>query len=168
MSEAQDERSAPLLAILDDLVGRVQAARAMPMSASVLVNRAEVLDLLDAVRDSLPDQISAADDVIADADAVLARAQREAERALAQARTEAERLTSQEAVVAQAEARAAEIVAAAEETAERLQRDADDYCDKRLAQFEIDLDAVQAQVHAGRARLAERARNRPEEPDEDD
>ena len=49
-----------------------------------------------------------------------------------------------------------QIVAEAEETAERLQRDADDYCDRRLADFEIDLGKVLSQVQAGRAKLAGR------------
>ena len=44
----------------------------------------------------------------------------------------------------------------AEETADRLQRDADDYCDRRLADFEIDLGKVLSQVQAGRAKLAGR------------
>jgi hypothetical protein len=47
-------------------------------------------------------------------------------------------------------------VAEAQETAERLRREADDYCDRRLADFEIDLGKVLAQVQAGRAKLASR------------
>jgi cell division septum initiation protein DivIVA len=56
----------------------------------------------------------------------------------------------------QAEARAAQILAEAQETSERLQREADDYCDRRLADFEIDLGKVLSQVQAGRAKLAGR------------
>ena len=55
-----------------------------------------------------------------------------------------------------AQARATEIVAEAEATAARLRHDADDYCDRRLADFEIDLGRVVAQVQAGRAKLAGR------------
>jgi cell division septum initiation protein DivIVA len=58
--------------------------------------------------------------------------------------------------VVAAQERAAQIVAEAEETADRLQRDADDYCDRRLADFEIDLGKVLSQVQAGRAKLAGR------------
>ena len=50
----------------------------------------------------------------------------------------------------------AEIVAQAQRTADELRRDADDYCDRRLADFEIDLGKVLAQVQAGRAKLAGR------------
>jgi len=47
-------------------------------------------------------------------------------------------------------------VAEAQATADRLRREADDYCDRRLAEFEIDLGRVLAQVQAGRAKLAGR------------
>jgi len=145
-----------LTGVLDALEQAVATARAMPMSSSVLVNRAEILDLLDQARGALPTQLSAADEVLADADAARAAARADADEILATARAEAERLVGQEAVVEAAQERAAQVTAAAQETAETLRRDADDYCDRRLADFEIDLGKVVAQVQAGRAKLAGR------------
>ncbi len=160
MSEPTSGES--LVAILDELTDLVASARSMPMSASAIVNRAEVLDLIDSAKDVLPGQISQADRLIADADAVLDRARREAAAILEKARARADHLVSEEAVVAAAEAKAAEIVAAAHAEGDRLAREADDYCDRQLAQFEIDLGAINNQVAAGRARLLERARGRAE------
>jgi cell division septum initiation protein DivIVA len=162
MSEPTSGES--LVAILDELTDLVASARSMPMSASAIVNRAEVLDLIDSAKDVLPGQISQADRLIADADAVLDRARREAAAILEKARARADHLVSEEAVVAAAEAKAAEIVAAAHAEGDRLAREADDYCDRQLAQFEIDLGAINNQVAAGRARLLERARGRAEKP----
>jgi cell division septum initiation protein DivIVA len=152
-----------LVAILDELSDLVSSARAMPMSASVLVNKAEVLDLIESARVVLPSQISQADELIADADAVLDRARREAAKILEKARARGTQLVSEEAVVAAAQQRAEEIEAAARAEADRLSREADDYCDRQLAQFEIDLGAITNQVAAGRARLVERARGRAEQ-----
>ncbi|MPV51209.1 MULTISPECIES: hypothetical protein [unclassified Pseudactinotalea] len=146
-----------LLAVLDQLNELVSTARAMPMSASALVNRAEVLDLLASARGVVPDQITRADRLVADADAVLAGARAEADRILAEAQARAGVLVSSEAVLREAERRSGELVAQAEATAEKLARDADDYCDRQLAQFEIDLGSIGAQVAAGRARLADRS-----------
>lgn len=151
-----------LIAILDELTDLVSSARAMPMSASALINRAEVLDLIESAKSVLPTQISQADTLIADADAVLERARREAAKILEKAHARAEQLVSEEAVVAAAQQRADEILAAAREQAEQLAIEADDYCDRQLAQFEIDLGAITNQVAAGRARLVERARGRAE------
>ncbi|GEL95104.1 hypothetical protein [Cellulomonas composti] len=154
-SDAQD-RAEGLTGVLDAIESAVAAARSMPMSSSVLVNRAELLDLVGQAREVLPDQLTRADEVLADADSARAQAQADADRVLADARRDAAELVSQEAVVAAAHEEAAQIVEAAQRTADDLRREADDYCDRRLADFEIDLGKVLAQVQAGRAKLAGR------------
>lgn len=158
----EEGRGESLVAILDELADLVASARSMPMSASVLVNRAEVLELIESAKSVLPSQITRAQGVVADADAVLGRARLEASDLLERAQERAEEMVSTESVVVQAKARAEEIVAEAKAAAEKLSREADDYCDRQLAQFEIDLNAISSQVTAGRARLLERARNRAE------
>ncbi|MBO0899928.1 hypothetical protein J1G42_10010 [Cellulomonas sp. zg-ZUI222] len=150
------ERTEGVGGVLDALEDAVTQARAMPMSSSVLVNRAEILELVDQVRAALPSQLHQADEVLADADAARAAAQAEADALLARARSRAAALVEQESIVTAAQSRAAEILAEAQETAEALRRDADDYCDRRLADFEIDLGKVLSQVQAGRAKLAGR------------
>lgn len=154
--EADRTQPEGLTGILDALASAIAGARAMPMSSSVLVNRAELLDLVEQARDVLPSQLTRADEVLADADAAREQAQADADALLARARERAAQLVDAEEVVAQARARAAEIVREAEQTAEMLSRDADDYCDRRLADFEIDLGRVLSQVQAGRAKLAGR------------
>ncbi|MCL2454648.1 MAG: hypothetical protein FWD18_05020 [Micrococcales bacterium] len=153
MSEA---RTQGVTGILDAMEEAVASARAMPMSASVIVNRAELLALVSEVRDALPGQLRAADEVIAAADAQRASARADAERIVAEARNHAARLVEAEPVIVEARARAQEILREAKAEAEDLRRDADDYCDQRLASFEIDLGKLLSQVQAGRAKLAGR------------
>jgi cell division septum initiation protein DivIVA len=145
-----------LTGVLDALEQAVVGARAMPMSSSVLVNRAEILDLVQQARSVLPDQLARADEILAGADEVLAAARSEADATVSEAHAEADRLVGSEEVVRRAHVRAEEIVAEADRTADELRREADDYCDRRLADFEIDLGKVLAQVQAGRAKLAGR------------
>lgn len=145
-----------LTGILDAIAEAVTRARAMPMSSSVLVSRAELLELVERARATLPSEIVEADEVLARVESLREQATAEAERVLAAAREEAARLVASESVTRQAEAEAERILAEARAEAERMRREADDYCDRRLADFEIDLGRVLAQVQAGRARLAER------------
>jgi hypothetical protein len=145
-----------LTGILDALAAAVSQARAMPMSSSVLVNRVELLDLVDQAREVLPTQLTRADEVLAAADAARAAAQADAEAIIEDARARAAELVEADAITAAARVRADEIVADAEREAEGLRRDADDYCDRRLADFEIDLGKLLGQVQAGRAKLATR------------
>ena len=142
--------------LLDALTDVIERARSMPMSSSVLVNRNEALDLIDELRDALPTQLTRADEVLSDADQVMSDAQAEAENLIATARARADELIRTEQVVVRAEAHAREIVAHAEATSATLRHEADDYCDRRLAEFEIDLGKILAQVHAGRDKLADR------------
>lgn len=145
-----------LTGILDALAEAVSRARAMPMSSSVLVSRAELLDLVAQAKDVLPTQLIEADDVLASADAQRAEAEARAAEVLEAAERRAAELVSTEQVVLAARLEAERIVAEANEDAERMRREADDYCDRRLGDFEIDLGRVLAQVQAGRAKLAER------------
>lgn len=156
MSELDDERTEGVQGVLEALTAAVTSARAMPMSSSVLVNRAELLDLVEQAREALPTQLTRADALLADADAAKDQARVEADAIVAAARAEAERLVESEAVTVAAREKAQTIVAEAQAQADALRRDADDYCDRRLADFEIDLGKVLAQVQAGRAKLAGR------------
>ena len=152
-----------LVAIEDAVV----SARAMPMSASVLVNRAEMLTLVDQVRQALPGQLHDADKIVASADAERAAARADAERAVAAARADTERIVADararadrmvaaEQIVVEAQDQAEQVLRIARAEAEALRVEADDYCDRCLADLEIDLGKVLAQVQAGRARLAGR------------
>lgn len=164
-SRPSSDEGASLLAILDELRELVSGARSMPMSASVIVNRAEALALVDSARSVVPSEIIDADAVLGEADSVLARARAQADQVLADAEARATHLASKENVVALAEERAAQIVGEAEVQAATLRADANDYCDRQLAQFEIDLDAVTTQVRAGRERLAARAQEDRDQAD---
>jgi cell division septum initiation protein DivIVA len=156
-AEQHAEDGASLISILDELTELVTTARAMPMSASVLVNRAEALDLIDAARAVVPEEIQTADDIVADADAMVERARHRADKIVEEARARAEELVSEENVVRLAEERAEQIVGDAEAKAAKLAADANDYCDRQLAQFEIDLNSISTQVRAGREALSARA-----------
>ena len=139
-----------LLAILEEVSQLLRNARPMPMSASVLVNRAEALDLLDAARAVVPEQIAEADQIVAGAREVVERAEREAAALGAAAEERAAVLVEQQSLVEAARVRAAEIIAAAEEEARGLTDNANDYCDRQLAQLEIELGQIGKQVKAGR------------------
>ncbi|WNB84648.1 hypothetical protein [Cellulomonas sp. ATA003] len=157
-SELEFDRTQPegLTGILDALAASITQARAMPMSSSVLVNRVELLDLVDQAREVLPTQLGRADELLAAADAARVAAQVEAESIVAAAHQRAAELVEVDAISHAARGRAAEIVAEAERVAEGLRRDADEYCDRRLAAFEGDLERLLTQVGAGRAKLASR------------
>ena len=118
----------------------VQEAKSMPLSSSVLVNREEILQLLDAARSELPEEIKQARWVVKDREELLAKARKDGESTVERARLERDRLVSEEEVVRTAQEEADRLVAAGEERARQMQLEAEDYVDAKLAQFEIALE----------------------------
>lgn len=141
---------------LDHLEATVRSAKAMPMSASCLVNRAEMLEIIGRLRDGLPANIDHADALLAERDAVLEAGREQAELILEGARGERERLIEQTDVLVAARARAATVTAEAHTASTRLLADADDYVDRKLADFETFLGQLGSQVNNGRLRLTTR------------
>lgn len=131
----------------------VSSARPMPLSTSVMVNRDELLELVEGAIDRLPDELRAARWLLKEREEYLARVRREGEEILGQARARAERMVQRTEVVKAAEQRAARIVEAANVEAGRLRNECEDYCDQRLGSFEIVLERTLKMVAAGRAKL---------------
>jgi F0F1-type ATP synthase membrane subunit b/b' len=131
----------------------VQTAKAMPLSASVLVSREELAELLQAALDHMPDELREARWLLKERDEFLAEKQREAEELLEEVRVQAERMVQRTEVVRQANHVAQRILDDANEEARRLRHEAEDYADQKLASFEIVLDRTLRTVQAGRQKL---------------
>jgi hypothetical protein len=138
---------------LDELTDLITAARAMPMSASCIVNRGEVIDIVEDIRASLPTEIKQADKLLDDRELVLAEAEAEADRIIDAARAQAAELITQEWVYAAA-VREADIVRRdSEYEADRMRQEVDDYVDAKLAGFEVALNKTLSAVSRGREKL---------------
>jgi len=140
-----------LLHRLSDIIGN---ARPMPLSASVMVNRDELEQLVDEALGRLPVELREARWLLKEREEFLAKAQREADDILDAARVQAERMVQRTEVVRTAQHTARSLVDEAEAEARRLRHEAEDYCDQKLAQFEIVLDRTIKTVQAGRSRLS--------------
>ena len=132
-------------------------ARAMPMSASCVINRGEVLAAIDDVIENMPDEIADAQQVIDMAAFKIAEGEAEASRILAEARDHAANLAQHSEVVRLAEQIAVQMRADADEEAAALRRETDEFIDARMASFESVLHKTVSQVRTARARLAERS-----------
>src|SRR5450631_2128859 len=123
------------------------------MSATCLVNRAEMLELLERLREELPADLDHADALLSDREAVLAAGRAEAEAILQDARGEREQLIEQTDILAAARLRADTVTTQARAESALLLADADDYVDRKLSEFELFLGQLTSQVNNGRLRL---------------
>ena len=138
---------------IDELAAMVENARAMPMSASCIVNRAEMLALIDELRELLPEEFHHATVLLSDREAVVAEGRLDAQRVVEEAYRERERMLSQTEIVAEAGRVAEQVKAAAAEEALAMRNEVDDYVDTKLANFEVALHKTLAAVHRGREKL---------------
>lgn len=142
---------------LDELTAIVENARSMPMSASCIINRGEVLALLEEIRELLPEEFRHAQMLLADRESVVDEGRREAQRLIGRAEEERLALTAETEVVAEARRQADRIRAEAAEEALTIRREVDDYVDTKLANFEVVLDKTMAAVQRGREKLRGRS-----------
>ncbi len=131
----------------------IAGARPMPLSASVMINKDEVLELLEEAIARLPDELRAARWLLKERDEFLAKVRREGDDILDQARARAERMVQRTEVVKAADQRARSIVETADDESRRLRLECEDYCDQKLASFEIVLERTLKTVAAGRSKL---------------
>jgi hypothetical protein len=142
---------------LDELIATVENARAMPMSASCIVNRGEVLALLEEVRGLLPEEFRHAQMLLADRESVVDEGRREAARIISRAEEERVALTADTEVVAEAQRQASRIRHDAAEEARTMRGEVDDYVDTKLANFEVVLEKTLTAVRRGRDKLSGRS-----------
>ncbi|KUO07620.1 ATP synthase F0 subunit B [Streptomyces sp. DSM 15324] len=138
---------------LDEIVTAVSSARSMPMSASCVVNRAELLALLEEVRAALPDSLAQAQELIGDRDQMVEQARQEADRIISTAHVERGSLISDTEIARRSQAEADRILAEARREAEEVRAEADDYVDSKLANFEVVLTKTIGSVGRGREKL---------------
>jgi hypothetical protein len=131
----------------------VQQAKSMPLSASVLVARDEMLDVLESALHSLPEEIREARWALRDREELMAAEIRKAEQLMDRVRAEAARMVDKTEIVRNARVAADRIVAEAEERSRTLINEAEDFCDQKLGGMEIVLDRLTKTVKSGRERL---------------
>ncbi|MEU2764758.1 MULTISPECIES: cell division initiation protein [unclassified Streptomyces] len=152
---------------LDEIVDAVGSARSMPMSASCVVNRAELLALLEEVRQALPGSLAQAQELIGGQEQFAEQARQEADRIIESAHAQRASLISGTEIARQSQSEADRILSEARREADEVRAEADDYVDSKLANFEVVLTKTIGSVDRGREKLLGRGQGLDEQGYED-
>jgi cell division septum initiation protein DivIVA len=144
-------------ALLRRAIDIIATARTIPLSSSPMINRDEIIEILEEALHRMPEELRQARWMLKERQAFIDKTRREAEDILDAARAQSERMVQRQEVVRQADMRARQIVELAEADARKMRLETEDFCDQRLASFEIVLDRLQRVVAVGREKLAGRA-----------
>ena len=156
-------RSPQAEALLRQAIELIEQARPMPLSASSMISKEEVLAVLQAAAQALPEELRAARWLLKERQDFLARVQAEGDQIIATSRSQAEQMVQRTELVKMAEERARSIVADAEEQARHLKLETEDWCDQKLGAMQVVLERTMTTVASGRARL-QGAERREAEP----
>ncbi|MGH3663110.1 MAG: hypothetical protein ACRDT8_06495 [Micromonosporaceae bacterium] len=139
---------------IDEVIAQVENARAVPMSRNnCMVDRAEMVALLEELRGNLPVEIRRAEALLSERDKIIDAGQREAARIIGEGEAEHARLVSASEITVSAEHEAARITNEAREEAQRLRDEVDDYVDTTLANFEQFLHRSLTNIERGRDKM---------------
>ena len=139
---------------LSSAIKMVEEARGVPLSASCVVHRGEMLAVLDEAKSALPDSLAKAESILANRDKVIDEGRQQAEQMIAMAREEAAQLIEQTAIMQQAREEAKNILQEARQEAAEQRQEIEEYIDSRLATLEVILNKTQEAITRGRERLA--------------
>lgn len=138
---------------LNAAVTLIEEARGVPLSASCVVHRGEILEILDGARLALPSDLDQAIQIISSRDIIVEEARVSAEQLIATAREDVARMVEQTAIVQAARDEAQRILDDARRLAEQEQAEVESYIDGRLATLEVILSKTMESVARGRERL---------------
>jgi cell division septum initiation protein DivIVA len=148
---------------VDELSRVIENARSLPMSGSCMVPRDQLLDLLDDLRENLPDEVHAAGAIVEQRTEILEQAQAEAEQLTGRTRDEADRLVAaarrqREEVLGTARRQRDELLARARAEAEDLLAQAEAEADRLVAEAQAHHEALLADAQAQQAEMIAAAR----------
>ncbi len=138
---------------LEVAIAAVEEARSVPLSASCVLNRGEMLQILDKVKVSFPSDLAKAIAVLRDKDQILESAREQADAIIAQAREEVARLVEQTSIVTTARKEAQKIMAEVTAESNASRDEIDEYIDTRLATLEVVLNKTLDVISKGRDQL---------------
>ena len=153
MTDIDGSKSVGSLDRIEEIIAYVEAAKAVPMSRSCKVDRAELIALLEELQNDLPADIRRAEAMLQERDKIIEAGEREAERIITEGESEHARLVSRHEVTVSAEHEGNRIISEARDEAQRLRDEVDEYVDTTLANFEQFLNRALSGVERGRDKM---------------
>ena len=140
--------------LIDMLYERIEDAKSPALKPNMsMVDRDEMLDLLDELRAQLPVEIKRAQELLAAREKFVDDAKRDVDRMMRQAELEAKTKVSDSEVLYAAKEKARQIVAQAEERARKLYQVANEYAEDALGRTEEAVQAALDEVKQSRVRF---------------
>jgi len=151
-----------ILHLVDRLEELFNESKPIWFTHSVIVDEDRMLDLIDQMRVTIPEEIKKSQQLLAQRDRILAQAQEEANRTVALAREKGDKLVENDPITQAAQTRADQIIAQARNECDRTKKDADDYILQSLTNLKNEMEKIMSQVQNGIQALSN---DKPDQPE---
>jgi cell division septum initiation protein DivIVA len=138
-----------ILHLVDRLEELFNESRPVWFTHSVIVDEDRLLDLIDQMRITIPEEIKKAQQLLAQKDRILAQAQEEANRTIALAREKSDKMVERDPVTQAAQVRADQLLAQAKNECAQTKKEADEYVLQTLITLQTELEKSLTQVKNG-------------------
>ncbi len=126
--------------LLAELESVVKNAGDVPFTNKKMVDKEDIIRIIDAINQSLPNELDNAKRVVADKERILLEAEKKADDQIAQAKDYIARITDENELVKQAQDRANQIVTSANQAAEELETKSVTYASDVMKYVETQLE----------------------------
>jgi hypothetical protein len=140
-----------ILQLVDRMEALINRGKHIPLTANLVVNEDEFLEVIDQMRIAIPDEVKSAKRTQQERARILAEAQEQADRVVEEARHQVTDMVDEHQLVDAARGRAEQILQQAEEQAMAMRQGADDYVAQVLTRLDSQLAEVRRVVRNGMA-----------------
>jgi cell division septum initiation protein DivIVA len=142
-----------ILHLVDRLEELFNESRPIWFTHNVIMDEDRLLDIIDQMRVSIPEEIKKSQQLIIQKDRMLAQTQEEANRTLSLAREKADQVVEKDQIVVSAQARAEQILAQTRQECDQIKREADDYVMQTLQALKVEMEKSLNQINNGIAAI---------------
>ena len=141
------------LEIIDRIEELLENSKRIPFSSNIMVNGDEAMELLEELRNILPEEFKQSRWIVKERENMIEEAKRTAEKIINDGEERAHVLVSESEIMKNARRKAEQIVSAIEARARTIRLEAEDYADEKLASLEAVLYKLINAVEKGRDRF---------------
>lgn len=138
-----------ILHLVDRLEELFNESRPIWFTHSVVMDEDRLLDLIDQMRVSIPEEIKKSQQLMVQKDRILAQSQEEANRTIALSREKADKMVDKDPITQASQIRADQIIAQSRQECDQMKRDADEYVLQTLLALQAEMDKTLNQVKNG-------------------
>ena len=138
------------LEIIDRMEELLDGSRRIPFSANIVVNGDEVYDLIEELRNVMPEEFKQSRWIVRERENMIEEARKQAEKIISSAQEKADVLVGETEIMKRATRRSEEMMSSIETRARTIRLEAEDYADEKLANLEAVLHKLLNSIEKGR------------------